>query len=90
MSAFVNDFSVKNGKNGEPVFYYFRFGRCDDFTKTLERFKLAIPASKRVPQPDKNWLWRVDVDDQTTRSLCRIFVNFEECLEIVARQLRMF
>lgn len=90
LEAELVDFALKKDGEGNITHWEFRFGKCESFHDTLEKFKHDIPHPDRKPFPDKKWLWRVTANSINHTLMSAIFDNFVECEDIARRQLEMF
>jgi hypothetical protein len=89
MDAEMLDFQLVR-EDEEIVAFQFRFGQCEDWTITFGNFKGMIPLEDRTPYKERNWLWEVKDTPYNRQALSEIFDNFEQCLDIATRQMRMF
>lgn len=90
LEARIVDFAVVRDADRKIAWWRFRFGRCEDFAETMGAFKDAIVWTERTPDPERAWLWEVRATPANRRALGDIFDNFEECLQLVERQIEMF
>ena len=90
LEARVVDFAVVRDGDRKITGWLFRFGRCEDFAETMEAFKDSIAWADRTPNPERAWLWAVLATPANRGALGEIFDNFEECLQLVERQIEMF
>jgi hypothetical protein len=74
----------------EIIAFQFRFGPCEDWAVTFGNFKGLIRMEDRTPYKERSWLWEVKDKPYTRQVLSEIFDNFEQCLDIATRQMRMF
>jgi len=77
------DFYEHNG------WYYFRFGRGDDFNEALKAIK-SIPVEERTYKPENNHLWGCKVTEENERILVKAFEKARTYLLAPKSQLRMF
>ena len=90
LEAHIKDFHVVRDEEDEIIYYRFRFGNCDEFATTFKSFKAKIALEDRTPNPDANWLWEVKATKMNRIILRDTFDNFEQCLDIVESQMRLF
>ena len=89
MANYAVDFALDvMPDTGEDIEVRFRFGKCENFRKTLKWVK-RIPYEEREYDPEENHLWRVKASEENLRLLCLAFDNFRDCYDLAKRQMSL-